>query len=58
MVLLARASVARRLIRDGLVEPDVGLSYVVWPSEAVVEAERRVPTGTLVGRAYHRRLNA
>lgn len=55
--LLARAHVARRLIAEGLVDPLLGLSFVLWPTPEILERERRCPTGTIVGRAYGRRLN-
>lgn len=57
MLLLARASVARKLVRDGVLEPGVALSYAVWPTAAIRERERRVGYGTLTGRAFGTRGN-
>lgn len=55
--LAARAHVARRLIGEGRLDPDLALSFVVWPTPEIQEAEQACPTGTLVSRAYSRRLN-
>lgn len=55
--LAARAHVARRLIAEGRLAPDLGLSFVVWPTPEIQEAEQACPTGTIVSRAYGRRLN-
>lgn len=53
----ARAHVARRLIAEGRLDPDLGLSFVVWPTPEIEETERACPTGTIVGRAYSRKHN-
>lgn len=50
--LRARASVARRLIREGAIDPYDALAYVVWPTEEIREAELETPTGTIIGRAF------
>ena len=55
--LAARAHVARRLIGEGKLDPEIGLSLVVWPTPEIEEAEQACPTGTIVSRAYGRRLN-
>lgn len=55
--LAARAHVARRLISEGLLAPDLALSFVIWPTPEIEEAEQACPTGTIVSRAYSRRLN-
>jgi hypothetical protein len=39
-VLLRLASAARRAIRNGTLDPDLALSYVVWPTAAQLEAAR------------------
>lgn len=57
MLLQARASVARRLVRDGVVDGPLALSYTVWPTRAVLNRERLVGYGTLAGRAFGRRGN-
>lgn len=55
--LSARAHVARRLISEGRLDPHLGLALVVWPTEDIEKAEQACPTGTIVSRAYNRRLN-
>lgn len=51
-VMLARAAVARRLIREGQVSPWTALFYVVCPTEGIREAEGACPAGTIQARAY------
>ncbi len=50
-LLLARASVARRLVKDGVLDGPIALHLAVWPTAAVLEAEQRVPFNTLTFRA-------
>lgn len=57
MLLFARASVARRLIADGVIDCELALALAVWPSDATLERERLVGYGTLTGRAFGRRGN-
>lgn len=58
MLLHARASVARRLVREGAIDGPTALSLTVWPSERVVEREGLVGYGTLCSRAFGRRSKA
>jgi hypothetical protein len=58
MRLLARASVARRLVREGALDGPTALYYAVWPSERVLEREARLSNGTLCSRAFGRRSKA
>jgi hypothetical protein len=51
-VLAARASVAIRLIRRGKIDPLVALSYVVWPTARMLEAEAHCPVETVRSRAW------
>ena len=57
MLLRARASVARRLVRDGTLDGELALAYTVWPTRPMLEREQKVGYGTLGGRAYGRRGN-
>jgi len=57
MLLKARASIARRLVRDGLLDADVALAFAVWPTPAIREREQHVGYGTLGNRAFSQREN-
>jgi hypothetical protein len=48
----ARATVVRNLIRNGHVDPWIGLSYLIWPTPEILEAERKVAASTLHARVY------
>lgn len=48
--LLARAAVARRLIREGA-DPLLTLSYVLFPTDEIMEAERAAGETTIYVRA-------
>jgi hypothetical protein len=52
MLLLARASVARRLVIDGALDGPLALSLAVEPTQRTQELERKVGMGTLTGRVY------
>lgn len=43
--LIRRAQAARQLIRRGLIDPDLALSLVVWPTPLIelAESEWRLP---------------
>jgi len=56
-VLLARASTARRLVREGLLTGWDALYYTVFPTPAIRRAEHKLTTGQVVGRAYHPKQN-
>lgn len=58
MLLFARASVARRLVADGVIDGELALALAVWPSDATLEREQLVGYGTLTGRAFGTRGNA
>jgi hypothetical protein len=51
-VLAARATVAIRLISRGHIDPHLALSYVVWPTARMLEAEARCPVETVRSRAW------
>ncbi|MFL5911430.1 MAG: hypothetical protein ACJ768_12750 [Gaiellaceae bacterium] len=57
MLLLARASVARRLVREGVVDGELALSFAVWPTSGIQRREDMVSYGTLTGRAFGQRGN-
>lgn len=50
--LLARARVARKLVRDGHLEFLDALDYVTAPTAAILAAERAAPNGTTISRAF------
>jgi hypothetical protein len=58
MLLRARASVARRLVKEGQLDGLLALSLAVEPSERTLELEQRVTMGTLAGRVYSYRGDA
>jgi len=57
MLLRARASVARRLVREGQLDGPLALSLTVEPTRRILEREAQVGYGTLTGRAFGRRGN-
>ncbi len=55
--LLARACIARSLVRAGTLDPSDALALTVWPSTKTKVAEQKVNRNTLASRAYSLRLN-
>jgi hypothetical protein len=51
-IYASRASVAIRLIRHGQIDPALALSYVVWPTPRMLEAESRCPVETHRSRCW------
>jgi hypothetical protein len=52
MYLLARASVARRLVREHQIDGPLALSLTVEPTPRTLELEQRVTAATLNFRVY------
>jgi hypothetical protein len=50
-LLLARASVARRLVKEGVLDGPIALHLAVWPTAAILAQEQRCPANTLPFRA-------
>ena len=48
--LLARAAVARKEVSRGRLDGELALSYVLWPTVGIREAERQVSPVTLASR--------
>lgn len=57
MLLRARASVARRMVREGALDGELALSLAVWPTPGLLAREAKVGYGTLTGRAFGKRGN-
>ena len=55
--LQARATVARRLIAEGRLDPYLGLGLVIWPTAELQAAEERCSERTINFRAYSTRQN-
>jgi hypothetical protein len=51
-VLAARATIAIRLINHGQIDPYLALSYVIWPTQRMLDAEARCPVATHRSRAW------
>lgn len=56
--LLARACIARSLVREKTLNPLDALALTVWPTAELRVAEARVNRNTLASRAYSMKLNA
>lgn len=57
-LLRARATVARRLVRDGRLHPADALALAVWPTADTCDVERFLSRGTVATRAYGPRADA
>ncbi len=57
-VLQARASVARRLVKDGVLDGYTALAFVIWPTERMLAAEAKVCANTMLFRARHEKKEA
>ncbi len=57
MLLKARARVVRELVRENQLDPELGLSFAVWPPATAVEVENQVDISTLSSRAFSTKLN-
>lgn len=56
--LMARACIARMLVRDDVMGPEEALAETVWPRPRTLMVEAMVNRNTLASRAYSKRLNA